>query len=387
MGAKRVIDKFGGQTALAALIGKGQSTVAYWAKTGIIPAKWQRNLLDIAAQNGVELSADDFVLGPQNLIVQGNPITTKSSSNKMLLPRSLAKPIDPSQGDLDLQIEKQIEIDGVGMGVLTDGTPFLTGRGLARLCGISNARIVEMGADWDKDQPTLHTAKIKEILAARGIALSHPYVEIKQRSGAFYAYPDTLCLAVLEYYAFDAPNTRDEAKRNFRLLAGKALRDFIYTQVGYDPNLWVPDVWRQFHDRVSLTYNSVPAGFFGIFKEMSDMIVTLGQSGAFIDEKFVPDISVGQHWGKHWAACGGDEKFGQRIKYEHNYPNYFPQADSNPQEPWCYPDSALGEFRRWLREDYIGKGKFSHYLQTKVDQKQLPASFVQLAIAAYTEED
>lgn len=31
-----------------------------------------------------------------------------------------------------LAIEKQVEIDGVGMGVLSDGTPYLTGCGLAR---------------------------------------------------------------------------------------------------------------------------------------------------------------------------------------------------------------------------------------------------------------
>jgi len=37
---------------------------------------------------------------------------------------------------MDLSIKHQIEIDGVGMGVLPDGTPFLTERGLARLCGV-----------------------------------------------------------------------------------------------------------------------------------------------------------------------------------------------------------------------------------------------------------
>ena len=38
--AKTIIEKFGGQTALADLIGKGQTTVSYWVKTGVIPAKW-----------------------------------------------------------------------------------------------------------------------------------------------------------------------------------------------------------------------------------------------------------------------------------------------------------------------------------------------------------
>ena len=193
-----------------------------------------------------------------------------------------------------------------------------------------------------------------------------------------------VCLAVLEYYAFDAgSNIKEQAQTNYRQLAGQALRDFIYTQVGYDPSASVPDAWRQFHDRVSLTYNSVPHGYFGVFKEMSDMIVTLGQAGLHIDASFVPDISVGQHWGKHWVNSNFDASFGQRIKFEHNFPDYFPQAAANPQEPWCYPDAALGEFRRWLREEYVGQGKFGKYIQGKVQQRQLPPSFAQLAVSAY----
>ena len=39
--AQTIIEKFGGQTALASLLGKGQSTVQHWAKVGMIPAKWQ----------------------------------------------------------------------------------------------------------------------------------------------------------------------------------------------------------------------------------------------------------------------------------------------------------------------------------------------------------
>lgn len=281
----------------------------------------------------------------------------------------------------DLFIDKQMEIDGVGMGVLSDGTAFLTGRGLARLCGVSNARIVELGQSWTGATTNAMTTAVKKILDDKGISIERPYIEINQRSGKFYAYSDAVCLAVLEYYAFDQPT--EDAKKNFRILAGKALHDFIYAQVGYDPNNHVPEIWRQFHDRVSLTYNSVPAGYFGIFKEISDMIVFLGQSGLHIDSKFVPDISVGIAWGKHWTANDLSSQYGERIKFEHNYPSYFPQAESNPQEPWCYPEMALGEFRRWMRENYIGEGKFEKYLTDKVKQKALPASFAQLAISSY----
>jgi hypothetical protein len=378
MHAKDIINLLGGQTALAAALGKGQSTVGYWAKVGVVPAKWQEPLLNLAREKGIDLTANDFVnsnkvaLAAQKLN-GGNELVLK-------MPSKLAS----KQAHLDLGIQRQIEIDGVGMGVLSDGTPFLTGRGLARLCGVFHNAIQGLSEEWGQVLPTPRVSKIRDILASHGHTLDQLYIEVEQRSGTFFAYPDTACLAVLEYYSFDAGgNIKEEAKKNYRLLAGNALREFIYTQVGYDPNNSLPEKWKYFHDRVSLTYNALPKGYFGIFKEIADMIVTLGQAGLYIDEHFVPDISVGIHWAKHWTTVSGDEKYGDRIKYEHNYPDYFPQAASNPQEPWCYPEEALGEFRRWFRDTYIDGGRFQNYIEGRVKEKKLPISFAQLAIAAY----
>jgi len=59
--AQKVIKKFGGQSALANFIGKRQSTVQHWAKSGIIPAKWQRELLSLAQQHNIDLSSNDFM--------------------------------------------------------------------------------------------------------------------------------------------------------------------------------------------------------------------------------------------------------------------------------------------------------------------------------------
>jgi hypothetical protein len=143
--------------------------------------------------------------------------------------------------------------------------------------------------------------------------------------------------------------------------------------------------WRQFHDRVSLTYNSVPAGYFSVFKEIADIIVHLGQMGLTIDSTFVPDISVGIHWSKHWDEQNLAQKYGDRVKFEHNYPGYLPQAKSNPQLPWCYPEMALGEFKRWVRETYVKAGKFKNYLESQVAKKALPPSFAQIAVSIYSE--
>lgn len=290
-----------------------------------------------------------------------------------------------SGGQKTLWVDKEREIDGIGMGVLSDGTAFLTGRGLARLCNVNNARIVELAKNWDEASTIGMVEGVKEILRSKGLMTKAPCVEVARAGTTFLAYPDSVCLAVLEYYAFDHSPPNDDAKKNYRLLAGKALHDFIYAQVGYDPSELIPDAWRQFHDRMSLIYKACPNGYFGVFKEISDLVIHLGQAGLAIDSSFVPDISVGMCWAKHWEGAKLAKRFGERRKYDHEYPEYFPQAASNPQQSWCYPEDALGEFRRWVREDYIGDGRFARYLDTQVKKKQLPPSFAQLAIAAFAD--
>lgn len=303
--------------------------------------------------------------------------TPKVPSSNSLGLISIAKPNTPIQ----LQIEIEKEVDGIGMGVLSDGTPYLTGRGLARLCGINAGRISEMASSWNSDSTKMTMgASVRGILARRGYFYDKPYIEIPNAGAITYAYPDTVCIAVLEHYAFEIQPPVEIAVNNFRLLAGKALADFIFATVGYNPT--VPIEWRQFHDRVSLVYDAVPRGFFGIFKEMANVIVTLGQAGLMIDKSFVPDISVGSCWSRHWVDNDFNSAYGERQKYDHAYPDYFPQSASNPQEAWCYPDSALGEFRRWLHEDYIGAGKFRNYINQKVRGKELPETFARVAIAA-----
>src|SRR5439155_528382 len=46
--AERVIQRFGGQSALAGLLGRRESTVEHWATTGRIPAQWHGPLMSLA---------------------------------------------------------------------------------------------------------------------------------------------------------------------------------------------------------------------------------------------------------------------------------------------------------------------------------------------------
>ena len=59
--AKQIIDRFGGQSALAALLGKRQSTVQHWASTGRIPSQWHERLMELSHEKGINLEPKDFV--------------------------------------------------------------------------------------------------------------------------------------------------------------------------------------------------------------------------------------------------------------------------------------------------------------------------------------
>lgn len=289
--------------------------------------------------------------------------------------------ITESQTLLDLKPIKEIEINGIGMGVLGNGTPYLTGRGLAAMCGIGETTLRELVTNWNSEQNTPRGMKIAETLASQGHVGKPLFHPIEVNGSKHHAYPDVVCMAFLEFYAFDANPVREQALKNYRLLVRSSLKAFIYVQVGYDPSNRIPESWRNFHDRVSLVHHKVPLGYFSIFKEMSDLIVSLIQQNLPVDSMTVPDISVGQHWGTYWTNNKLSDSCGDRIKYEHNYPDYFPQSISNPQKPWAYPDTALPHFRKWMHETYISK-KLRPYLQSQEVKRGLPPSFTSLVLKA-----
>ena len=68
--AQRVVSKFGGQSALAKLLDKRQSTVQHWVKVGRVPAKWQQPLLALAKEHQIDLSVDDFLESPESTAVE-----------------------------------------------------------------------------------------------------------------------------------------------------------------------------------------------------------------------------------------------------------------------------------------------------------------------------
>jgi hypothetical protein len=104
---------------------------------------------------------------PEDLISE--EATKYSNDNKKLVVKMPSKQANDKQMPLNLGIHTQKEIDGIVMGVLSDGTAFLTGRGLARLCGIGHNRIQNITSDWLNDAATPRIDKIKEILKSHNL--------------------------------------------------------------------------------------------------------------------------------------------------------------------------------------------------------------------------
>ncbi len=308
-------------------------------------------------------------------------ITPNANKISVLAAKPTGKEITPAQGVLSLGIEKDGDFGEIGMGVLSDGTPYLSQRGLAVLCGVENAHIGTISSQWNEAEPKPRIAKIKGILGSAGFSAATAHVEITHKGKVHYCYPAEVCLSILEYYAFDAgANVQEQARQNFRLLAGSKLRDMIYKQVGYDPT--GADRFKPWHNRIALNFQSAPKGYFHVFNEAHTIFYELIVAGADVGPKTVVDISIGQHWSRYWEEKGWDGDFGPRQKYPHNYPEDHPQAKANPHESWCYPIHALGAFREWMQDHYIEGGKFKGYLDTKVKKGELAPSIAQLAIEA-----
>jgi len=154
-----------------------------------------------------------------------------------------------------LQVQVALTVDGIEMGVLPDGTAYMTGRALARLCGIRNSSISEATSDWANHAPGQRTTRLARWLEQQGVARDSLYVRTERpvvAGNAAYPYPDDVVTRIVEYYAHDADHTTDEARHNFRILARAGARAFVYDQLGFDPRSAVPRVWRETRDRILL---------------------------------------------------------------------------------------------------------------------------------------
>lgn len=314
-------------------------------------------------------------------VVNASGASRNSIKHNDLGGKSLALGATPVQGVL-FQVEKQVTVQDIEMGVLESGVPYLTGRGLERMCGVGHGPFYRLTSNWAEEKLKPRGMAIQKLLDEAGYAEEQLYVRAELNGLEITAFTEPVCLAMLEYFAFISDDPREQATKAFRTLAKTKFKEFVYEAVGYSPAQKGLDSWKHFHDRIDMTMDAAPNGFFGVFREIAIMIVPMIRSGILISDKVVPDISVGRCWSDFWEEQELSKKYGDRTRYDHDYPDYYPQAKSNPQHPYAYPNSALGEFRDWLQRNYIAN-KFPGYLLGQNKKGALPISIANKVLGAF----
>lgn len=309
-----------------------------------------------------------------------SPPRVKPSKNNDLGVKHSVLPLAPVSTKSSL---RHANINGVEMGILADGTPYLSEAGLAEFCGIDQRTLNEMSLNWSEERLKPRGRQIEVLLGRMGHTEPTLYKKSEVNGTPVNAYPESSCMALLEFYAFHPRDPKQHALDNYRTLARLKFRDFVYTALGFNGANPAADAWQQYKDRVDLTQFAVELGYFCVFNEIAPLIVPLMSNGVELGSETVFDISVGQAWSKHWIANNLEAKFGARKRFEHFYPSYFPQAKSNPQEPFAYPDAALAEFRRWLRAEYVVK-KLPTYLTNQAKANKISTSAAINATMALT---
>lgn len=128
--AEKVIEKFGSQSQLARLIGKGQTTVQYWAAKGVIPAKWHATLLELAEKRGISLCADDFVPKPD---IPASPPDVTTQEETVTLPAERQSADFMFYSSSDGLIKVQVAVG--------DETVWASQKGMADIFGVESHTI------------------------------------------------------------------------------------------------------------------------------------------------------------------------------------------------------------------------------------------------------
>ncbi len=283
-------------------------------------------------------------------------------------------PLPPLAFDLSVA---RAEPDGIEMGVLGDGSAYLSTRGLARACGQPPSVIHQISEHWGQSCHELHCRRIEYLLSEYTDGAVPRFREIPLDGYITRVYPDAVCMAILEYFAFEsrAP-TAHIARASFRQLTRGALRHTIYEHCDYSSGHEAAESWAHLHHRLAL--NPLPAGYFSVFREITDLLIATVQSGLTLDQHTMPDISVGMAWGRHWSRYDLDDRLGERIKHPYHLPANSGKRDI---ETWLYPITALTHFRTWMRDEYVPQ-HLPPYLRSKAKRDQLATVHIDRVLAS-----
>ena len=192
------------------------------------------------------------------------------------------------------------DFDVVQLGILGDGTPFATATGLATLCDVKRATILEFGEDAPSIDDKFRAGKIAVLLKQYDFQGNKLFQRLYFKGQEVNAYSEPVCMAILEYYAFEAgERCTEKAKHIARLLMRKSFRDFVYALVGY--KVQQTSFSNYVFDRIlhhhNVDVNPLSDGYFCLFDKMIELL-----------QKF--DLRIDYDLREQWYDCRkGDKRF------------------------------------------------------------------------------
>jgi hypothetical protein len=105
---------------------------------------------------------------------------------------------DIEKRQLEMETLIARDSDGIEMGVLADGTSYLTGRGLAAVCGVVPSVINQWANEYEPDSKKPRDIAIARLIAAQGYQGNEYFLRTTIGAQRVNAYPEKVCMGVLE---------------------------------------------------------------------------------------------------------------------------------------------------------------------------------------------
>ncbi|MGD1860970.1 MAG: hypothetical protein ACFB0E_13480 [Leptolyngbyaceae cyanobacterium] len=268
----------------------------------------------------------------------------------------------------------------IEVGVFPDGTPFMSGRELARACGISNSTLVGWGEVSPQVGDRYRAGKLAGLLATYQYQGDRLFVRLP--NGAQFggranvsAYPYQVCLAFLDYYAFEADKTA--ARDSLRLLSEQQLPQFICEAVSgvtssAPPISPSPQKTAMTSAAKRPQRNGVPVGYFSVEQIESS---TVGRSLPVTPFASLPlplVINIAKAWSRYWTVQQLGKVYGDRLPLP---------SKSTPtwSQPWqyAYPKAAWQSFQHWFSGEYL-PDRFPSYQQRQRHQQRSASAYLHL---------
>lgn len=272
----------------------------------------------------------------------------------------------------NLEVIQSIVVTGfpIEVGLLRDGTPFLSGRGLAKACGISNSTLVSWGEVAPQVGAKYRAGKLANLLATyhyNGDRLFFRLPSEVKFGGKVNvsAYPYQVCMAFLDYYAFVA--NKEVARNSLRILSEQQLPNFICNAIAQQPTSPPPETHQTESD--CPLRGKVPSNYFGVFQITSRGELGTAQNRLAFDRPIANPRNIEKAWSQYWHIHRLWERHGKRVPYLRKSLDCSPQLTADGYlKTYLYPASALGDFKRWFCLNYI-PDRFPSYRHRKAQQR------------------